>query len=321
MRKQRLSVLIILLILTVMASTTTTFAWLSIGKIVRVESVEFQLASNGGLEISIDGMNYVSILNSDDLNAFLPQILERTDLHGNKEVSQFYLDNVTPILTNGDFGNKLEFLTLNDKGKMINALPYNNSTMEGSYFHFNLKFRANSAANVKLNSFQLYSALSGNRKPCFAPFDIDLSKYSTDTDFIFKNNGGILLGNPIPAKIENAVRLGFVSDFNISGNTVNVFNPNSDKGFNKANLAQHYYNYMYNASLGDTHYIDDVNEGKSIKAIVNGNTQQLPLVTLQQNGNYYYGEISVYVWIEGKDGDCFDAILSDSISLGLRFSI
>lgn len=43
------------------------------------------------------------------------------------------------------------------------------------------------------------------------------------------------------------------------------------------------------------------------------------LLTLEEDGDKFVGSLTIRIWIEGFDGDCFDAVFEDIIKVGLQF--
>lgn len=94
--------------------------------------------------------------------------------------------------------------------------------------------------------------------------------------------------------------------------------------------------YIYNSTTSNDNLPSDTEtEGKATPIAVldtidkisgniyfNGNTTKTPAEFVNQvssNEDYVYSFINVKVWIEGTDGDCFDSILGDSITINLSF--
>ena len=92
-RKKRLFILIILVFLTGLMLTVSTYAWFTANRIVSVNSLNVKIDSQGGIEISVDGLNWKTVLNEEELkNATstydsslnqLPDSLEPTSYTGN----------------------------------------------------------------------------------------------------------------------------------------------------------------------------------------------------------------------------------------------
>lgn len=77
---------------------TTTFAWLTMDKVAKVDQLDLNVKTGEGVEISIDGSKWSSVLSKDDINAWLNNAAEsgRTTA---KNLNQLVLDAVTPSAT------------------------------------------------------------------------------------------------------------------------------------------------------------------------------------------------------------------------------
>ena len=67
--KRRILLLLLLLIATGFLLTTTTYAWFTSNRTVTVGDIDVNVATSGGIQISVDGANWKSLVSTAELNA------------------------------------------------------------------------------------------------------------------------------------------------------------------------------------------------------------------------------------------------------------
>src|SRR5574344_2468462 len=65
--KKRLSSLVLLLLLTVIMMSTATYAWFTANKTVTIESIDVNVATSSGLQISTDATNWKTVISNADI--------------------------------------------------------------------------------------------------------------------------------------------------------------------------------------------------------------------------------------------------------------
>lgn len=65
--KKRLNNLLIILLLTAVLLIMSTYAWFTANRVVNIDSIDVQVATSSGLQISADGITWKTVLNKDDL--------------------------------------------------------------------------------------------------------------------------------------------------------------------------------------------------------------------------------------------------------------
>ena len=65
--KKKLLLLLLLLILTGVLLSTSTYAWFTSNRSVKIEDIDVNVAASGGIQLSADGINWKSIVTNDDL--------------------------------------------------------------------------------------------------------------------------------------------------------------------------------------------------------------------------------------------------------------
>ena len=59
--------LLILMLITFSALSTSTYAWFTSNRVVTVRTINIHVAASGGIEISADGLNWKAALEPDDI--------------------------------------------------------------------------------------------------------------------------------------------------------------------------------------------------------------------------------------------------------------
>lgn len=138
-----------------------------------------------------------------------------------------------------------------------------------------------------------------------------------------------LAGANIDALAANAVRIGVVGN----ANTV-VYNPNSNKGWSTIasyNMAHDYYNSLASAANQLT-AVQKTEAGSVLTTLDTDADGACRLVTLAKVNsgdaiyNYfgdgtdvYEGKVTISIWLEGKDADCFESIYEDIMKINIGF--
>ncbi|MEG1923885.1 MAG: hypothetical protein RR307_05460, partial [Clostridia bacterium] len=125
-------------------------------------------------------------------------------------------------------------------------------------------------------------------------------------------------GSLIYSRASNAARVAFFDCGEVGKSATTTYkcvvNPNSANGFNAGNLQQDYYKYVNG--------VDAVVTDETITPLY---TTTGNMISDATNSNFIQiagsktNLIMVRVWIEGTDGDCFNAILNDHLTIALAF--
>src|SRR5690554_2965812 len=141
-KKAILSVLT--LVLTVVALGATTFAWFTLGTTATVDQFNVEVRGSEGLEISLDGDNWYTRLNSTTMNN-----------HINSVFANGRLDAVTLNDATADFDD-WKFQKFN--GMTGSTVNLTGATKNNEYLEFNLQFRTkNDDQKVQLTAMTLDS--------------------------------------------------------------------------------------------------------------------------------------------------------------------
>lgn len=307
MKKLLLS--IIAVVVTVAALGTSTFAWFTLSNKAEIGQFNAEVTAGDGIELSLDGDNWYSVLTSDLINEWL------VDLYG-----------ATPVLTDLTSSNGVTFSkmvltdnTTENAGNEYGTVTYVPET-EG-FIEFQVFFRAQAATDIYWTDAQL-----GGEE----------NEWISDAEFTY--HSAVVATDPVTVSAANAARISvaeasavtaFVyelpavsgTNFHLGSGTgvtvpaagaVSYFNAKNEYNQIPAattiNLPVNvFYEFTANANVGTT----EVPVGKKVLTLTDSE---------EVNGiTYNTGSVDVRVWIEGWDADAFNAILSLPLFASLKF--
>lgn len=293
MKKLKFSLITMLLVVILFA--TTTFAWISLATVNRIQDISLNAISGSDLEISLDGINYYDTIPKD-------LILQKIkDLKFKDVTSQ---DGIT---------FQKHFTSLEQ------AIP------NKEYLSLDFHFRTTSSYR------EIH--LSDNTQTTFDSNNVN-GTYIVSKGVNWKANFDFLYGkNEIVKKDEvrtyyahDAMRVSFHNYFD---QTTKIFDLSGDeeRGFGKKYGALNYYNLSKGEKITPPKAPDTIYElSKFSSEEPYALTDSSHIITLQKSDNiapnnkpYYEGKVQMNVWLEGWDADCFDAIYSDHLKMQFMF--
>lgn len=314
--QRKLTIVIVMVLLTIVALGTSTYAWFTLNNIAKVDQIEMGITSGVGIEVSLDGKEWFNILDSDKI-----------------------ADKVKDV--------KFESVTTSDG---INMLTLDGGTAaDNTYIKFDIYFRA-SNVNVSDNNYGIFLG-SYNSQATFANLGSGTALKSEGVDwrpdvnyFDWDGSKQIEYKTTDEAKkyyVENSMRVSFVDKKD--GKLVRLFDLNeSSKATLKRGYAETYdeaktaygaFSY-YNIKTGSNKSLPEnaapYKEGLQlvhndeltivdVNANTNNNNSLICNLSKEENSSYYIGSTELRVWAEGWDIDCFDSVLKDKIKLQLQF--
>ena len=321
-KNNRLFYLILLLLITTVTLATSSYAWFTTNRLVKVDLLNVNVRAQGGIEISVDGTNWKGSVSVDDIST------ARSTYGGSVNQIPYTLEPVSSAI-------ELE----NGKLKMFYGTATNNAS--GDYI-------ISTTRSVETESFGEES------EGKFIVFDIFL-KTSSDSNLYLTPESNATYGGDSSAGIENAVRFAFVEEGNTAAGTalgviqglstndnskVYVWEPNYDTHTNHGienardvygiNISSPspYVSYdgvsdAFESSVGITTNRANKNNYPAYFKTVdvdyyteNGFTSNKEIFNLKSGITKY----RVYMWIEGQDVDCENNASIGNISLNLQFS-
>lgn len=306
---RKMLVSVIALIIALAMATTATYAWFTMSANPAVEGLELTVTTNDGLLIAVkkDG-----------------------DIVGN------YKGSVTAEEIFAQY-TTLELVdTTTEDGYDFEGSQSGNNNV----FSFTLSFRSVDKMTIGLrggqedgksyNRVERVSAGSLDKATVWDE-DLDFSDFSNEATEEDKRE----LDSEIEANAANAVRLSFVTTVTTGEgeeeetvSTAKVWDPNYDKGFsnNETNLAWTYWNHINKDTSHELGAVPKIISGadgttklaKTLDELLTG-TDKLE-IDMTEDGDYYYADITINIWIEGWDGDAFRSVLGDTLAFYLQFS-
>lgn len=287
---------LIILIVALGVASASTYAWIANNNSAHIEGFNLELSSNPNLLISLSGDNgtFRSKISAAEIRDYLTQeygayfaLTEATSLDG---------VNITDIDGSADV----------------------------NYITIDLHFQSNVKQKISLKPDQLATFVASQRKEGAVGGNIEAWR---EISTVYGQEEVIEAGEKIYADAQNAIRVSFTGDSTV------IWNPNPDKGFcndtnyksltefTTHNLAVDYLNEVYGKNLAapETYYD---NFSKNYADAENGNyiiDDTLLTLSYDADREFYTGTLTVRIWLEGWDGDCFDSITNDIITIALQF--
>ena len=320
---KRLFWMLILLFFTALMLGTTSYAWFTSNRIVSVDSLNVHVQAQGGIEISVDGSNWKTIVTQEDLeNAVstysvslnqLPDQLEPVSTGG--LVTGGFLDMYYGVTSSDVNGNYILSATKSDE-----SLGYG-ADSEGKFMAFDLFFKVDNESVVYLTPESTVSYL-GDRN--------DGSKNSIR--FAFLDEGTVPVGSAV-GSIQSL--RGGTSD------SLYIWEPNSDThSVTGISNAKDVYDITVGASgsspvsySGITSPFSDalnitLKDATSAKYPAYFRTVDVDYNTAanfsgnQEVWTFKAGitKMRVYIWIEGQDVDCENSSASGDLEFKFQLS-
>ena len=350
--KKKLFILLFLLIMTAIMLTTSTYAWFTSNRTVTVEDINVNVSSGGGIQISVDGNNWKTIVTTTDIaNAYktygaatnqLPAVLRPVSTAANSLTNGYmsmWLGTVSTSNTTTNMGEYI--LSTQDVSTVVDNSEENpdpNQGTNGAFVMFDLFLRLDD--NEHTTPQKIYLANGSNVVIQQNSTDLG-TQYSSRVAFIKESE--IAYGSAVSA-IQGLV----TSDVN----DIYLWEPNYNR-HNSTGLANaiSYYNttnqgeqytpaaagnqITYYGVTGAIAVADDLllskanptdKAGKfaSVTADIatadtwSSGTTYEELFSLTPN---YVTKVRVYFWIEGQDIDCENNASGGQIALKLQFTL
>ena len=295
MRKNKLMISAITLAFAVVAVVSTTFAWFTMNTTNTVEDMDFTATSGSGLYMSLDGTNYYTSLNINHFKDFALASGNENKIKGFKNG-----ENLNPVTLLAD-GTTLATST--------------KSVATTGYVQFTLHFKSSVKSTVKVSDLTLKTVFA---EDVIAP-SVTLNDVSEFWDAHGASEGSIKL----ETVLANAARVKVEA---IDGETKasQYIDPNLNAGYKGietvlANSVSH--QYLNHVSPKEAKEIVS-KYGENVSSVIYTDykgLQDTTLLTLKQSGEEFVGSVTVTLWIEGFDQDCFDVLFKQNLTFGISF--
>lgn len=308
-----------LLILLILVLVTSTYAWFTVNRNVRVEGMNVEVATSGNLEISVDAINWKNVINTDELlnsvkNTY-PAAINQIPSEGLYPMST--AGNITDGKLDMFFGKVLVDAYTNEYS-LITSKEIENHGNGGKFIAFDIFLKVEHQTQVYLTS---ESQIKSSR----------------------------LTDESVSTGIENATRIAILNHGNGMGaaqvqnlknaNHAMIIEPNYDThtatGIRSAqnlyqiyglktsgNAALQYYGVKANISnpVAINSKIDAyfaiVNPEKKLASNFFNGGNRIEIFNL----NPGITKLRLYIWIEGQDVDCEDNASGANLKVDLQFS-
>lgn len=312
--------------------TASTYTWFTANKTVTVESLDVNVSTSTGLQISTDAINWKTIIKKDD-------ILNAKTTGYSAATNQIPAGQTSPVSTGAEVDSATGYLNMY-RGLLSDSTGLGNlkltatkstekSGTEGDFIVFDLFFNTNEAQDIYLTSGSNVS-------------------------------GGNAEGRGTDTSIQNAARIAFVpqgTNAEASNSAasqalkakdatgIKIWEPNADThtangvnnakiNYGKADLQEGEGNapveyYGVKAVIG-SEQAQDINATTATyfnkidvaKGLFTTNKSGIPTSKYQQILHLDKGvtKVRIYMWVEGQDVDCEDYASGGDLTYNLQFS-
>ncbi len=330
-RKILLSLIMILFVGVIL--TASTYTWFTANKTVTVDSLDVNVSTSTGLQISTDAINWKTIVTKDDI------INASTTGYG-AAVNQVPAGQTNPVSSAGDvdagtgYMNMYRGLLSDDTGlgnlKLTAVQSKEANGTEGDFIVFDLFFNTNEAQDIYLTSGS--NVIGGNSdgggtdtsiqnaaRVAFVPqgTNPEASNSSASQALKATDNTDLVIWEP-----------------NADAHTANGVN-NAQSNYGKSGLQVGTGNapveyYGLKAAIGTEKAQDvDSTDGtyftkvdNATQGLVTSNKDGIPTTAYQQVLHLEKGvtKVRIYMWVEGQDVDCEDYASGGDLTYNLQFS-
>ena len=329
-RRRKILLALLLVVFTGIILTANTYAWFTSNKTITVEAIDVQVATANGIQVSVDGVNWKTIITNADLNSTLGastlyttntnQLPFRT--HNNSETPA----TVKPVSTGGTIANDKLNMYLGELASDAGGNTILKSTKSteakgdtGDFVAFDLFFMVTQNSTVKLGTGSEVSASAGatNRglKNAARAAFIKLGKATigSNASTIQGIGGGqeMIIWEPNNNVHTDAAIADALSTYNLSVTS-------------NQQIASY---YGVDAVLSTGVSLKDLGSssnpiGTNFKSVTP--TLKTPDGALTADQNWFTLEAGItkvrfYLWIEGQDVDCENTASGDAITYNMNF--
>ena len=320
-RKRHLMFLLLLLFGTGIMLTTSTYAWFTSNQTVAVNTITVNIAAKNGIQVSVDGTNWKSIIQTTDIKT------ASTTYTGAKNQLPSSLEPVSSALTVGDDGLMEMFygeVAANATGDWYLKAQKSTETngTEGKFIAFDLFIKSDTSTNLYMTPSSAVTA------------DANDTGIKNASRVAF-----VMLGNTtLDDTVDKIQALGTT---NAAGSNVYLWEPNYDvHTTNAISHARDTYGLPITAGPGaprvnydgilaaidpDTVKVGEANATKhsaKFKAVTSTYTTTAANADYTQIFGLTAGvtKVRIYMWVEGQDVDCENTASGGNINYDLQFT-
>lgn len=318
-KQRKLLLALLMLLLTFITLSTSTYAWFTANKTVTVSTINVNVAAANGLQISVDGLEWKSVITNEDIIG----AVNTYPTAKNQLPSNAY--NLAPVSSAGLVdGDGLMQMFLGEVGS-------------DNYGNYNLTATKSTEAN----------GTEGN----FIAFDL-FFQVQKETTLYLTDNASVAALATANSGIQNAARVAFINE----GNTPAGSAAGTIQALKAANATPVIWEPNYDvhteaavAHAKNTYGVDTTTESANLLAYYGIKADITTAVALNSiDGNYFaavtpnittkvaginanayeqvltipagISKIRIYMWIEGQDVDCENMASGGSVNFNLQIS-
>ena len=324
-RKRKLFLSILMILFTGIVLTMGTYAWFSANKTVTVDSIDVNVSSSNGIQVSTDAINWKTVISNEDI------IGASADDKYPTAVNQLPkgINSLSPVSTVGDITSTTGFMSM-FSGEI-------DSTSTGDYI-------------LTAKSVTEQNGTSGE----YIAFDL-FFQVKAETQMYLTNKSNVIAGST-NSGIQNAARVAFLDEGTLTaGSTVSDIQ--ALKGATSSSVVIWEPNYdVHTASAisnaSSNYGINDLTQTGAARLEYNGVKAAIPAdaeIPLASASTTYFSKVTpaittvasgissdsyesaftlkagitkmrIYMWIEGQDVDCENNASGGSLTFNLQFS-
>jgi len=327
-RRRKLFFAIIMILFVGIVLTASTYAWFTANRSVTVEAIDVNVSTSEGLQISVDAVNWKSIVTNADITGAswtgVVNQLPATTGNGaspSKPVSTIGAIDSSTGLMNMYLGKIETSDTDGDNILTAQKVTETNGT-SGDFVAFDLFFRSNKAQQVYLTSnssvvAKSTSASDGIQNAARVAFikqgSVDFTHDSTDArplkggdlQFVWEPNYDV----HTDAGVANARDVYSITTTKTAANKITY------RGV-KAAIAKTDEQKLKGDSANNGNFFGDIT---TVETAASGIPTNAYLSAFQVAEGVT--KMRIYMWVEGQDVDCEDHASGGSITYSLQFSI
>ena len=323
--RKKLLVSLFTLMLALVAVSTTTYAWFTMGADVSVSNIDLTVKGVEGLKVRVISVNGVDTRGVNGLGSHSTDIVFADNYLSGVALEPMTLKEAHPTQDDEE-GADYNYTTLYTTTYSQKALSYNEvspygtkTEVKGNYLEIEFEFLGETESTTNLSVY--ISSIS-----FVIPEDFS---FSSDVQF---NNGtsNVAVGDSLnTVRLVNALRFAHSARANNTGENAQEDSYGGLADYKLIKTSKTTVSKTYAVDLGtwggaSVKYFNAVNNCK-IEAPQEYKEYygfDEAVVTLKPSASYtgQVGRATVRIWLEGWDSDCFNAIIKDKVQIAISFS-
>lgn len=323
--RRKLFLSIFMLFVTAVTLTSTTLAWFARNQEAWTDEFELEIENTDGLLISIDGVNFYSDVNNDEL---MKAITAKKLGKSVKDVTDAEVKaNVTNLssVTTKDLNT---FTTVDNASAIKDGFYEHHIANKDNYVVFDLYFKTQTSKNQANKNYtvQFVNSLDEAAISYIKANDADVKLHNKLNSILGEYGPAVAGKEVITVNPANAMRIGVTHHENVN----TIYEPYDNLGSYALKDAQEdiynpdknamltYFNNTHNTKLAP---LDNLDVYKNTEKDFDGNVNFGTIVPNSDKTDYVPIKITVAIWLEGMDADYFVGVDSNSIKIFLNFSM